>query len=141
MNAPDSLDPRGAAPTSSEAIHQLSQRWIEAVKAKDIDQLLRLVTDDIGFLPPGMPPIKGKDAVSELYRSLFAQFDVDQAAHSEETEVAGDWAYSWGTETLTLSPLAGGPSVCLRGKGLTILRRQHDGSWKFARGINNSVPQ
>jgi uncharacterized protein (TIGR02246 family) len=110
------------------------------MRAKDIDRLVSLVTDDVVFLPPGGPPIKGREAVGELYRSLFTQFDVEQAAQTEETEVAGDWAFSWGAETMTLAPRGGGAPVSLQGKGLTILRRQPDGTWKFARGINNSVP-
>jgi uncharacterized protein (TIGR02246 family) len=140
MTLANSAD-KQAAPNNTEAIQRLTQRWIEAVKAKDIDRLLSLVTDDVVFLPPSWPPIKGKQAVGELYRSLFTQFDVDQAAVIEEIELTGEWAFSWGTETLTLSPLRGGQPIRTRGKGLTILRRQPDSSWKFARGINNLVPE
>jgi uncharacterized protein (TIGR02246 family) len=140
MTIPNSLS-RQAAPSNTEAIQQLTEGWIEAVKAKDIDRLLSLVTDDVVFLPPGRPPIKGKQAVGDLYRSLFAQFDVDQAAINEEIQFTGEWAFSWGSETLTLSPLSGGQPIRMRGKGLTILRRRPDGSWQFARGINNSVPE
>jgi uncharacterized protein (TIGR02246 family) len=141
MTVPASPDARRVAPKTIETIHELTKGWIEAVKAKDVDRLLSLVTDDVVFLPPGGSPLKGKGAVGDLYRSLFTQFDVDQAATNEEIEVTGDWAFAWGAEILTLSPSGGGPPVRLRGKGLVILRRQHDGSWKFARGINNSVPE
>jgi hypothetical protein len=41
---------------------------------------------------------------------------------------------------LNLTPLAGGREVQLKGHGMSILRRQTDGSWNFARGINNLVP-
>jgi uncharacterized protein (TIGR02246 family) len=141
MTVPNSLEVRRVASNSIEAVHQLTRAWIEAVKTKDIDRLLSLVTDDVVFLPPSGPPIKGKQAVGDLYRSLFAQFDVDQVANNEEIEVAGEWAFSWGFETLTLSPLGGGSPIRMRGKGLTVLRQQAEGSWKFARGINNSAPE
>ena len=58
----------------------------------------------------------------------------------EELQVVGDWAFAWGTEEFTLVPQAGAP-IEMRGKGMSILKRQADGSWKFARGINNTLPK
>ena len=72
-----------------------------------------------------------------MYRSFFAQFSVGQTFAPEEIQVGGDWAFGWGNDTLTLTPVAGGLPIQLRGRGLSIMRRQPDGSWKFARGMNN----
>ena len=132
---------RNASEDDARAIEELTRQWIEAVQAKNIGRLLSLVTDDVVFLPPVGPPIKGKTAVGDLYRSLFAQFDLEQTASADEIEVNGDWAFSWGAERLKLSPCDGGQPIRLSGKGMTILRRQTDGSWIFARGINNSSPE
>jgi uncharacterized protein (TIGR02246 family) len=137
----DSNDDRASADSDARSIRELTMRWTTAVKAQDIDRLLSLVTDDVVFLPPGGAPIRGKQAVGDLYRLLFAQFDVEQSASAEEIEVSGDWAFSWGAEVLTLSPRTGGQPIRMRGRGLTILRRQPDESWRFARGINNSAPE
>jgi ketosteroid isomerase-like protein len=57
----------------------------------------------------------------------------------EELEVAGDWAFAWGSETVTLVAQTGGSPIHMQGKGMSILKRQPDGSWKIARGINNTV--
>jgi uncharacterized protein (TIGR02246 family) len=141
MAVRDSHADRAASDGDAKAIQELTELWITAVKHQDIDRLLSLVTDDVVFLPPSGPPIQGRKAVGDLYRSLFTQFDVEQSARTEEIEVIGDWAFAWGTEMLTLSPRSGGPSIRTRGKGLTILRRQPDGSWNFARGINNLSPE
>jgi uncharacterized protein (TIGR02246 family) len=137
----DTSADRAASDDEAESIRELTARWTAAVQARDIDRLLGLVTDDVVFLPSSGPPIRGKEAVGDLYRSLFSQFDVEQSASIEEVEVGGDWAFSWGAETLTLSPRGGGRPIRLRGKGLAILRRQPDGSWKYARGINNPSPE
>ena len=137
-------DPHPAPVTTDsdvKAIQQLTERWIAAVNAQEIEPLLSLVTDDVIFLPPSGPPIQGKEAVGDLYRSIFTQFDFEQSASHEEIEVSGDWAFAWGSEMLTLSPRGGGQPIRMCGKGLTILRRQPDGSWKFARGINNTSPE
>jgi uncharacterized protein (TIGR02246 family) len=124
-----------------DAIRQLTETWLDAVKTKDVNRLLTLVTEDVVFLPPGRPPIKGKEAVHDLYQLLFGQFNVVQSAKNEEIQILGDWAFAWGSESLILTPRSGGPAVEMAGKGLTVLRRLADGSWRYARGINNSLPQ
>jgi uncharacterized protein (TIGR02246 family) len=137
--------PRPAAwPRSDDeqAIRKLTEDWLAAIRAKDIPGLAGMVTDDAVFLPSGLPPIRGKQAVETMYRSFFPQFSsVEQTVSIEELEVVGDWAYAWGTEKFTLVPQAGGPPIEMQGKGMSILKRQPNGSWKFARGINNSLPK
>ncbi len=113
-----------------------------AVKAMDIPKLMTLVTEDVVFLPPGLPPLRGKPAIEAMYKSFLPQFSsVDQQAALEEVEVAGDWAFAWGSETLVLVPQSGGSPIQMDGKGLSILRRQPDGSWKFSRAVNNAQPR
>ena len=124
-----------------QAIRKLSEDWLEAVRAKDIPRLSGMVTDDAVFLPPGFSPIRGRPGVETMYRSFFPQFSsVEQSVSIEEIQVAGDWAFAWGTEKFTLVPLTGGAPIEMQGKGMSILKRQPDGSWKFARGINNTQP-
>lgn len=133
-----------ADPSSNDeqAIRRLTEDWLAAVRAKDIPRLSGMVTDDAIFLPPGLPLISGKQAVETMYKSFFQQFSrVEQAVSIEEVEVAGDWAFAWGTEKFVLVPQPGGSPIEMQGKGLSILRRQPDGSWKFARGINNTLPK
>lgn len=122
------------------AIRKLTEDWLAAIRAKDIPALAGMVTDDAVFLPSGLPPIRGKQAVETMYRSFFPQFSsVEQTVSIEELEVVGDWAFVWGTEKFTLVPQAGGGPIEMQGKGMSILKRQPDGSWRFARGINNSL--
>jgi uncharacterized protein (TIGR02246 family) len=123
-------------------IRNLTEDWLEAVRTKNISRLTDMVTDDAIFLPPGLPAIRGKLAVEAMYNSFFPQFSsVEQRVSIEEVEVAGDWAFAWGTEHFTVLPKAGGPPIQMEGKGMSILRRQADGAWKFARGINNTMPR
>jgi uncharacterized protein (TIGR02246 family) len=125
-----------------QAIEALMQRWLAAVQRKDIASLLDMITDDAVFLPPGLPPVRGKREVEALYGRFFPQFSrVEQTASMEELIVAGDWAFSWGFESFVLQAQAGGPEIRMQGKGMSVLQRQPDGSWKYARGINNTLPQ
>jgi ketosteroid isomerase-like protein len=56
---------------------------------------------------------------------------------TEEVRVTGDWAFGWGTDVLTLTPLAGGHAFQVRGRVMSIMRRHANGGWKFARAISN----
>ena len=120
------------------AIRQLGQDWVDAVHHGDVDRLLDLVTDDVVFLPHNAPSIVGRAAVEQSYRAVFAAFEVEQTFAPEEIQVGGDWAFVRGTDAIELKPRAGGDPIVVRGRGISILRRVEDGSWKFARGITNT---
>jgi uncharacterized protein (TIGR02246 family) len=142
MTNPPPIQPPLPQRDDKQAIQRLTEEWVAAVRTKDIARLTNMVTEDAVFLPPGYPAIRGKQAVEAMYKSFFPQFSsVEQTANLEEVEVAGDWAFAWGTESFVLVPQAGGLQIHMQGKGMSILRRQPDGSWKFARGINNTLPQ
>jgi uncharacterized protein (TIGR02246 family) len=124
------------------AILALVERWHRATRAKDVHAILELVADDVVFLPSSLPPIKGKEEVEKMYRTFFPVYcDIKQEDAIEELRVSGDWAFMWGTDELRLMPESGETEIHLKGKGLSILKRQSDGSWRFWRGINNMTPQ
>jgi uncharacterized protein (TIGR02246 family) len=121
------------------AIRTLFAEWKRASQAKDVDRLSTLITDDAVFLAPGQPPIRGRAAFEALYRQVLGAFVFEQDWVFEEIAVLGDWGYCWGRDSVTMTPIAGGPAVRASGAGLSILRRLADGSWVVARGINNMV--
>ena len=120
------------------AIRNLFAEWRDAAAAQDIKQLLTFITEDAVFLAPGQEPICGKPAVEALYLQVFGLYRFEQNWVFEEIQVLGDWAYCWGRDSVTMTPLIGdAPAVRASGMGLSILRRQSTGSWAVARGINN----
>jgi uncharacterized protein (TIGR02246 family) len=125
----------------SNAFDGLVERWISAVQAKDAPWLAAMVTDDCVFLAPNAPPMRGRQAVEQLYAGLFAKYDVVQKFHFEETQMLGDWAFGWGTDDITMTPADARQTAHFVGHGMSILRRDADGTWRFARGINNAMRQ
>src|SRR4051812_23572681 len=124
------------------AIRALSADWLAALKAGDVERLLAMITDDAVFMAPGMAPLQGKAAAEALYRKLFEQFSsIEQAVVIQEIVVAGDWAFSLGSETVTLPPAAGAPAMVLQGQGIAVLRRHSDGGWRYARALTNALPR
>jgi uncharacterized protein (TIGR02246 family) len=122
-------------------IDGLVNQWIVAVKAKDAAALTSLVTEDCIFLAPNAPPMRGRTTVEQLYRSLFARYNLVQSFHFEEAQCVGEWAFAWGIDDITMTPVAGGHAVHFVGHGMSILHCDLDGTWRFARGINNATRQ
>jgi ketosteroid isomerase-like protein len=114
--------------------------WIAAVKAKDIEQLMSLLTDDIVMMHPNRPAAIGKDANRADLVAAFDKFDIEQTVESDEVVVAGEWAFDRSRSATTLTPVSGDGPITLRSKSITILRRQPNGSWKIARVIGNLDP-
>lgn len=50
----------------------------------------------------------------------------------EEVQIMGNWAHSHGTFAFEMTPEAEEPSKSYRGKFLSILEKQVDGSWRIA---------
>ena len=91
------------------------------------------------FMPANAPSVVGRAALEQTYRVFFAGFEVHQTFAPEEIQDGGDWAFVRGTDTFEMKPRQGGDPVVVRGRGISILRRVEDGSWKFARGITNTA--
>ena len=107
----------------------------------DIDRWLSLWTVDGVQLPPGEPPVIGIEEIRARNQAILDQMTFDISISNEEVSVAGNWAYSRGSYTATLTPKAGGDVTLIDGKYMTILKRRPDNSWKIYRDIfNSNVP-
>jgi len=99
---------------------------------------LSLMTDDVVFLTPGHPPMRGKSAFAASQASLKS-FDIQASSEIEEIEILGDWAWMWTRLTVTMTPKKGGAPVKRAGNTLSILNRR-SGGWKIARDANMLAP-
>ena len=125
-------------PTDEDAIRQLVATWLDASRTGDTDKVLSLMTDDVVFLTPGHPPMRGKAAFAASLASLKS-FDIQGRSEIEEIEIVGDWAWMWTRLTVTMTPKNGGPPVERAGNTLSILNRRA-GAWKIARDANMLAP-
>ncbi len=106
----------------------------------DADRLAALLSEDAVLLAPNVLPKTG----AELRRWLAdflqrVQVDWLSFVH-EETGVRADLAYHVYSYTWRLTPTGPGEPTVASGKGLHILRRGADGTWRIAREIWNANP-
>ena len=120
------------------AIIDFMNQYRSSQNAGDIDRFMSLWTEDGILMPPNGPPVIGKDQIREGTIGRFDQFTFDLDGTEAEVEVAGGWAFTRGTYTITVTPKEGGQPVFIDGKYIGILERQSDGSWILHRNIFNS---
>ena len=129
----------GSADT--RAIEKLHQKDVEATLSSDPRALTDLFTDDAVLLEPGSPAVVGKSAI-------LKKKEEEKAAHPnskvlsyrpeiKSLEVVDGWAFEWTHFDASLQESAGLDVKSFRGKSLRLLKREPDGSWKFARVMWN----
>lgn len=117
-------------------IRQLLTTWYRASEKGDVDRLLPLMSEDVIFLTPGQPPIRGRDEFATLQKAAGDRFTLAANGKLEEVVIRGDWAYCWTHLTVTLTPVDGGRPIRRAGHTLSILRKRPDGSWMLTRDAN-----
>ena len=91
-----------------KAINELTQRDIVASKENDVDTLASLWTDDGVLIVPVTPPFVGKPAIRALFldnrRSRPKTRRLLLITKSGRRCAVGDYAYQWGSISLTVEP-------------------------------------
>jgi uncharacterized protein (TIGR02246 family) len=120
--------------TDEQTIHDVITTWQEATKAGNLPRLLELTTDDVVFLTPGQPPM-GKEGFAKGFETIMKTMQIVSHSDIREIIVAGDYAYSWGHLSVTVTPKSGGESIRRTGHTLTIFRKDK-GKWRLTRDAN-----
>jgi uncharacterized protein (TIGR02246 family) len=126
--------------SDEQAIRELVDTWHRATRAGDVDRVLRLMADDVVFLVPGRPPMRGKDEFAKGLRTLLEHHRISSSSEIQEITVFGDWACCWNRLDVTVTPLQAGQPNRRTGHTLSVLRKQSDGAWVIFRDANMLAP-
>jgi ketosteroid isomerase-like protein len=109
--------------TDSDAIRQSTADLNAGINSKDVDQILKLYTDNSVFMPPNAPLLRGREPLKSFYTDLVSKVSEMKL---EPAEIAGHGpiAYESGTYTMNVG------STRDRGKFLFVLRNL-GGSWRM----------
>jgi uncharacterized protein (TIGR02246 family) len=124
----------GSMESDEQEIRQLVATWMSATKSGDNEKVLNLMAEDVVFLIPGQPPMRGKSAFA-TGQSALQQVDIDGQSEIQEIKVFGDWAYLWSKLSVTITPKSSGAPIKRSGNTLSILQKQ-SGKWVLYRDAN-----
>jgi uncharacterized protein (TIGR02246 family) len=123
-----------------QGIRDLVARWHRATAAGDVDTVLGLMAEEVVFLVPGQPPIRGRRAFEHGLHTLLAQHRIESTGEVREVEVSGSLAYCLTDLKVRIVPLSGGKGEVRSGSALSILHKQASGSWVLTRDANLLAP-
>jgi uncharacterized protein (TIGR02246 family) len=121
--------------SDEQAIRDLIANWARASVAGDLPQILSLMSEDVVFLTPGNPPMRGREGFAAAFQTL-ANVHLEAASDIQEIQVSGDMAYACTSLSVSITPKNGGSPTRRSGYTLTIFRKQPDGSWLLSRDAN-----
>ena len=118
------------------AIEKLHQADIDATLTQDPKKLIDLWAEDAVAFYPGSPPAVGKQAIEAEHEKFRAQYPglkvLSYTSKYKNLQVEDGLACEWFEKEAQykLSPEA--PPISWHAKGLLVLKRQSDDSWRGA---------
>ena len=118
------------------AIAKLNEQDIEVTLSQDPQGLIDVWSDDGVRINEGSPPVVGKQAIgaeNEKVHAQYPEFKVSKyTTEITKVQIADGWAIEVGNVEAIYRMSAKGEPVNLKDTGMRLLKRQNDGSWKFA---------
>jgi ketosteroid isomerase-like protein len=124
------------------ALLQTDEAWAAvALEGEEIDRIVSYWADDATFYPPAAPPVQGKEALRQFVSESLEIPGFSISWEPAEVVVApgGGLGYTTGENAFT-APDSSGNLVTMRGRYVTIWRKESDGSWKCVVDIFNEGP-
>jgi uncharacterized protein (TIGR02246 family) len=108
---------------------------MDASAAGDLPRVLSLMDEEVVFIGPGRPPMRGRAAFAAS-RSMEGKVRIEGTSEIQEVRVFGGWAYVWTQLAIVMHPIDGAAPVHRSGPGLSIWRKTPDGAWVIFRDAN-----
>lgn len=130
---PERSDARAAGLAAIEKLHRAD---VEATLTQDPAWLTKLWSENganFGFPGPPVVGIKDMGDAYAKFRAEHAEFQVlKYAPEIRDIQIADGWAIEVGDFGGTFKMSAKDDPVTVQSSGMRVLKRQSDGSWKFA---------
>ncbi len=126
----------GLTDADREQLDALREALREAILAGDSAKHAQLCTDDVLLMHPGTPIVSGREAVRQHEEEIFALVTVKKLEVVPVSTSGTGWlAYEVGTQELATEPALEG--FAAKRKYAHVMRKQADGTWKFAVLMSN----
>lgn len=115
----------------AEKLMRLSRDWSRVAESGDIEKTLSYWSDSAVVISSGDPTIQGKDGIRKMVESSLRNpgFKIFWEPKKAEISESGDFGYLLEETTITITDSAR-KTISQHYNGITIWKRQDDGSWK-----------
>ena len=113
-----------------QTVERISREFPALARARNADAAAAWFAPDAIFYAYGLPPVRGRAAIRELYNGFFQAMPIrDMSFVTEEITVRGDIAVETGASTVTIGAPGQDSAVTTSGKYVAVWKRQPDGQW------------
>jgi uncharacterized protein (TIGR02246 family) len=127
------------APADIAAVVAVRAGFVSAYAAGDAEAVGRLYTADAISEPNNQPALKGRDAIVQSQKAMFAQVTIKAEMVSDETRTIGNVGLDRGRYLVSVTPKAGGETTTVEGRYLVVLVKEADGVWRVKRDMDNAA--
>jgi uncharacterized protein (TIGR02246 family) len=127
--------------SDEQTIRALISDWQSAATEGDVQRLQELMSEDVVFLMPGQPPMRGRKAFMEAFQEGMKHYRIESTSEIKELHVAADLAYCWTHLSVTATPHRAGLPMRRSGHVLSILQKQPGRGWVIVRDANMLTPE
>ena len=109
----------------------LDAAWVKAMKANNLDAVVKCYAPDAVAWLPGMREARGEQAIRAAYQGLLSANTVKDATLLDtQYKTTGNVSVGWGKYSFTLVPKAGGDPVVMTGRFNEVAERRA-GKWVY----------
>jgi len=137
-SASEDSNPKTTNADAVEAVKATMAKYVSGYESKDVETCVEVFTEDAIRMPPNGPAIFGSDGIRSYYQEWFESESLDVVVLPKEIEVAGNWAFAWGTYSAVVTTTSSGDQREDEGKWINVFKKGADGIWRFHRNIWNS---
>lgn len=125
-----------------KALMDTSRAWSASVKSGDLDKIVSFWTDDAVVMMPGEPVRRGKGEIRPYVQQSLKTpgFSISWEPIEGSISKSGDIGYLIERDHVTFPDGHGGTTERI-GRGVTVWKKQADGSWKNALDISQAVSE
>jgi len=114
-----------------DRVMQLSREWSQVTSTGDVEKTVNYWADNAIVMSAGQPSYKGKQAIRQMVEESYKipGFRISWQPQSVEVSESGDMAYLIENAQVSFTDSTG-KAITQHNKGVSIWRKQGDGSWK-----------
>ena len=114
------------------AIRRVDSEMVAALNQHNVEAWLAHFAPDGRMMPPGSPPVVGKEAIRQLIGGfMFPEFHVAHNLEGVVVSKAADLAYVWYSYELTFKGPADA-AVTSQGKDISVYTKPPGGAWQVS---------
>jgi uncharacterized protein (TIGR02246 family) len=131
---PAASDVQGA----EERIREVLRTWLNSQIRGEPEALGEIYAEDAVAMPPGRPPLSGREAILSDIRQTLAEAELQLSYTSDSRLIREDLSVERGRLVRAVHPRTGGPPAAESLNLVTVMVRGPDGRWRIRWQVWNS---